>query len=196
VTATGGAGGAKRPAEGSQRIALVLVAAVGENGVIGRDGGLPWRLKSDLRHFRAATIGKPIVMGRKTFHSIGRPLPGRTNIVVSRDSSFAQPGVVVAPSLDAALAVARGDALRRGADEIAVIGGADIYAQTIERADRLVVTRVKLQPAGETRFPDIDPACWTQVHCSEHPAGPDDEAGFAVLVYQRGDARAMPTGDS
>jgi dihydrofolate reductase len=193
VTTTSGVG-AKRPTEASQRIALVLVAAVGENGVIGRGGGLPWRLKSDLRHFRAATIGKPIVMGRKTFHSIGRPLPGRTNIVVSRDRAFARPGVVVAPSLGAALVIARADALRRGVAEIAVIGGADIYAQTIEHADRLVITRVKLQPAGETRFPSIDPTRWMQVQCSEHPAGPDDDAGFAVVVYQR-DARAVPTGD-
>src|SRR6202040_1162317 len=107
---------------------LVLVAAVAENGVIGQGGGLPWRLKSDLRNFRAITMGKPVVMGRKTYLSIGKPLAGRTNIVVSRNRDFAAPGVIVAPGIEAALAAARGDALRRGADAIAVIGGADLYA--------------------------------------------------------------------
>jgi dihydrofolate reductase len=178
VTADGGAG--------QGRISLVLVVAAAENGVIGRGGGLPWRLKSDMRHFRAATMGKPVIMGRKTFLTIGRPLVGRTNIVVSRDRSFAAPGVVTAASVDAALSAARGDALRRGVGEIAVIGGAEIYAQIIDRADRLVLTRVHLQPEGEAKFPDIDLARWTQVQRSDHPAGADDEASFTVHVYQRG----------
>src|SRR5579872_5059594 len=108
---------------------IILVAAIAENGVIGRGNALPWRLKSDMQHFRAITMGKPVVMGRKTFLSIGKPLKGRSNIVVSRDPQFAAPGIVVAPSIEAALAAARGDALRRGADSIAVIGGADLYAQ-------------------------------------------------------------------
>src|ERR1700761_1699087 len=107
---------------------ITLIAAVAENGVIGRDNGLPWRLKSDMVHFRAATMGKPVVMGRKTFLSIGKPLAGRTTIVVSRDHAFTAPGIVVATSLDAALAAAHGDALRRNADAIVVAGGADIYA--------------------------------------------------------------------
>ena len=98
-------------------------------------------------------MGKPVVMGRKTYLSIGRPLPGRTNIVVSRDPTFAAPGIVAAPSVEAALTAARGDALRRGADEIAVVGGADIYAETMALADRLVITRVHLRPAGDTTFP-------------------------------------------
>ena len=110
-----------------------------------------------MQHFRAVTMGKPVVMGRKTYLSIGRPLPGRTNIVVSRDPAFAAPGVLVAPSVEAALTAARGDALRRSADAIVVIGGADIYAQTIARADRLLVTRVHLQPSGDTKFPPLDP---------------------------------------
>jgi len=172
-------------------MSLVLVVAVADNGVIGRGGGLPWRLKSDMRHFRAVTMGKPVVMGRKTFLSIGRPLVGRTNIIVSRDNAFAAAGVVVVPSVEAALTVAQGDALRRGVGEIAVIGGGDIYAQTIDRADRLVLTRVHLQPEGEARFPDVDLARWTQVQRSDHRAGPDDEADFTVHVYQRG-AADMP----
>jgi dihydrofolate reductase len=167
---------------------VVLVAAVADNGVIGKGGQLPWRMRSDLRHFRAVTWGKPVVMGRKTFLAIGRPLPGRTNIVVSRDAAFAAPGVVVVPSVAAALAVARGDALRRGAGEIAIVGGADVYAQTLAVADRLVITRVHLQPGGDTTFPPIDQALWTEVERTEHPAGAGDDAGFAVLIYRRRDA--------
>ncbi len=165
--------------------ALVLVAAVADNGVIGLGGGLPWRLRSDLRNFRAVTMGKPVVMGRKTFVSIGKPLPGRTNIVVSRNRDFAAPGVVAAPGIEAALALARGDALRRGADAVAVIGGADLYAHTIAHADRLVITHVHLCPDGDTLFPAIDPKLWREAERSEHAAGPDDAAGFAVLVYER-----------
>jgi dihydrofolate reductase len=166
-------------------IKLVLVAAVADNGVIGQGGGLPWRLKSDLQHFRAVTIGKPVVMGRKTYLSIGRPLAGRTNIVVSRDRNFAAPGIVTAPGIDTALTIACGDVLRRSADAIAVIGGADLYAQTIDRADRLVITHVHLRPEGETMFPVIDPQLWKEVARSEHQAGPADAAGFAVVIYDR-----------
>jgi dihydrofolate reductase len=190
VSAKAGAG-AKEPTERSQRIALVLVAAVAENGVIGQGGALPWRLRSDMKHFRAATMGKPVVMGRRTYLSIGRPLSGRTNIVASRDRTFAAPGVLVAESVEAALTVARGDALRRGVAEIAVIGGADLYAQVIDRADRLVITRVHLQPDGDSRFPVIDSSVWREVELREHHAGPDDEAPFAVLVYQRRVAAAQ-----
>ena len=169
----------------AKRIAIVLVAAIADNGVIGAGGGLPWRLKSDMAHFRAITIGKPVVMGRKTFLSIGKPLKGRTNIVVTRDQSFMAPGVLVAPSLDAALAVARGDALRRHGHAIAIIGGAEIYAQTMALADRLAITRVHLCPTGDTMFPGIDPAVWIEAERSEHPPGPDDEAGFTKLLYNR-----------
>ena len=168
------------------RIELVLVAAVAENGVIGRGGTLPWRLKSDMQGFRATTWGKPVVVGRTTYLSFSkRPLPGRTNIVVSRNASFAAHGALVSGRLDAALEAARGDALRRAADAIAVVGGADIYAQTIGFADRLVITRVHLQPAGDTKFPAIDPDIWQEVERTAHRAGPDDEADFTVLVYER-----------
>jgi dihydrofolate reductase len=166
-------------------IALVLVAAVAENGVIGRDNALPWRLKSDLRRFRARTWGKPIVMGRKTFQSVGKPLPGRTNIVVSRDRDFSAPGVVIAPDLRAALETARGDALRRGADAIAVIGGAEIYAATLPIADRLDLTLVHARPEGNVRFPPIDPQAWRETERSEHNAVPGDAADFAFITYER-----------
>jgi dihydrofolate reductase len=138
-----------------------------------------------MAHFRSITMGKPVVMGRKTYQSIGRPLVGRTNIVVSRDCSFAAPGVLVTSSVAAALSAARGDALRRGVGEIAIIGGGEIYAQTIALAHRLVITRVHLQPHGDARFPAIDDDTWREVKRTEHGAGPDDEAGFTVLVYER-----------
>jgi dihydrofolate reductase len=170
---------------GSEDVGLVLVAAVAENGVIGRDGKLPWRLRSDLRHFRAVTLGRPAVMGRKTYDAIGKPLSGRTNIVVTRDPAFAAPGVVAAPGLDAALAIAHGDALRRGAAEIMIIGGEDLYRQTIDRAARLEITRVHARPEGDSVFPQIDPARWRETGRREHPAGRDDDAAFTTLVYER-----------
>ena len=168
-----------------QRIAIMLIAAVADNGVIGRDNALPWRLKSDLQHFRALTIGQPVVMGRKTFVSIGKPLPGRTNIVVSRDAAFVAPGAVTAQSLDAALAVARGDALRRGADAIAVIGGTDIFVQAMPLAERLEITHVHARPDGDTHFPPIDPAAWRAAARTEHAAGPQDDAAFSCVTYRR-----------
>jgi dihydrofolate reductase len=164
---------------------IILVAAVAENGVIGRANALPWRLKSDMAHFRALTMGKPVVMGRKTYQSIGKPLPGRTTIVVSRDRNFTAPGIVVAPSLDAALTAARGDALRRGADAIIVAGGAEIYRQAMEQATRLALTRVHLRVEGDARFPPIEAACWRETSRTERAAGAGDDAAFAVVDYER-----------
>jgi dihydrofolate reductase len=169
-------------------IAIVLVAAVADNDVIGRAGGLPWRLKSDLRHFRALTRGKPVVMGRKTFLSIGKPLVERTNIVVSRDPTFAVAGVVVAPNVDVALTIARADALRRNSDAVMVIGGADIYAQVLPCADRLEITKVHAQPDGDAIFPSISSIAWKEVARVAKPAGPDDDASFTILTYVRADA--------
>jgi len=169
----------------NRRIETILVAAVAENGVIGRDNALPWRLKSDLQYFKRMTMNKPLVMGRKTYRSIGKPLPGRTNIVVTRDPDFSAPGVIAALTLERAMAVAHGDALRRRADAIAVIGGTDIFEQTIARADRLVLTRVHMSPKGESRFPEIDPKAWHEIERSEQPKGPDDDCGFTNLTYIR-----------
>jgi dihydrofolate reductase len=166
-------------------VSLVIVAAVADNGVIGRAGGLPWRLNSDLQHFRALTLGHPVVMGRKTFASIGRPLPGRTNIVVSRDRAFAAPGVLVAARLEAALDAARGDALRRGADAVMVIGGAEIYAQAMPLASRLEITCVHASPQGDAMFPTIDEGEWREIARRDGPAGPEDEATFTFVSYER-----------
>jgi dihydrofolate reductase len=164
---------------------VILVAAIAENGVIGRDGTLPWRLKSDMVHFRALTMGKPVIMGRKTYLSIGKPLTGRTTIVVSRDATFAAPGIVVASSLDAAFDAARGDALRRDADAILVAGGADIYVQAMPRATHLAITHVRMRADGDVRFPEIDPKLWHESDRREHERGADDEAAFAFVNYQR-----------
>ena len=168
---------------------IVLIVAVAENGVIGASGAIPWRLKSDMARFKALTTGKPVVMGRKTFVSIGRPLPGRTNIVVTRDADFRSPGAVATTSFAAARAVATGDALRRLATEIAVIGGAEIYAQWMDIADRLEITEVHARPEGDTYFAAIDPADWEEVARAGNSASSDDSAGFSYVTYRRRKSR-------
>lgn len=164
---------------------IVLIVAVADNGVIGAHGAIPWRLKSDQARLKAITMGKPIVMGRKTFLSLRRPLPGRTNIVVTRDRDFRGRGAVVTTSVADARAIARGDALRRFATEIAVIGGAEIYAQWMGDADRLEITEVHDRPDGDTRFAAIDASIWQEVARERHPAGPDDSTDFSYVTYRR-----------
>jgi dihydrofolate reductase len=167
-----------------RRINIVLIAAVADNGVIGQGGGMPWRLKADLARFRTLTMGKPVVMGRKTYVSISKPLAGRTTIVVSRDRNLAIPGALVAPGLRQALAAAQGDALRRGASEIIIAGGADIYAQALPLADRLEITHVHAYPDGDTVFPAIDPDVWRELARCEPPA-PASEPTFVFVTYAR-----------
>ena len=164
---------------------IVLIVAVADNGVIGADGAIPWRLKTDQQRFKAMTLGKPVVMGRKTFLSLRRPLPGRTNIVSRAIASFRAAGAVVTTSFDAARAVALGDALRRSVAEIAVIGGAEIYAQWMAIADRLEITEVHARPEGDTCFAAIDAAVWEEVARVRNPAGPDDSADFSYVTYRR-----------
>jgi dihydrofolate reductase len=167
-------------------IEVFLIAAIAENGVIGAGGAIPWRLKSDMQRLKALTMGKPIVMGRKTFESFPRgPLPGRTNIVVTRDAAWRAAGAVVTTSVAEARAVATGDALRRFATEIAIIGGAEIYAQWMDRADRLEITEVHARPEGDTRFAAIDPTVWEEVSRVWNPAGPDDSADFSYVTFRR-----------
>ena len=165
---------------------IVLIAAVAENGVIGAGGAMPWRLKSDMARFVALTMGRPIVMGRKTFESLPRgPLPGRTNIVVTRDAAYRADGAAVTTSFAAARAIALGDALRRFATEIAVIGGAEIYAQWMPSADRLEITEVHARPDGDTRFAAIAASEWEEVARVRNPAGPADSADFSYVTYRR-----------
>ena len=170
---------------GVRDIPLVLVAAIARNGVIGANGGLPWRLSSDLKRFKALTWGKPLVTGRKTFESIGRALPGRETIVVTRDPAFAPSGVLVAHNLDAGLDLAAKRARAMGTDEIIIGGGAEIYAQTIARARRLFVTEVALDAEGEARFPPIDPLEWREIQRETGGRGPRDDADFAFVEYER-----------
>lgn len=164
---------------------IVLVAAIGDNSVIGRDGQLPWRLRSDLQHFKKVTLNRPVIMGRKTHESIGKLLPGRTNIVLTRDLSLVARGAVLATSLDAALSYARNDAAKRGVDEIIVIGGGDIFAATMAMADRLEITHVHVSPEGDALFPPIDPEVWQEVSREEHYAGAHDDADFALVTYTK-----------
>jgi dihydrofolate reductase len=168
---------------------VVLMVAVADNGVIGSGGTIPWRLKADQQRLKAMTMGKPVVMGRKTFMSLRRPLPGRTNIVVTRDAGFRGAGAVATTSFGAARAVATGDALRRLATEIAVIGGAEIYAQWMDIADRLEVTEVHARPEGDTHFAAIDPAGWEEVARVGNSAGPDDSADYSYVTYRRRKSR-------
>ena len=161
------------------------MVAVAENGVIGSKGTIPWRVKSDVLRLKTMTIGKPVVMGRKTFESLPRPLPGRTNIVVTRDANYRAAGAVVTTSFPDARAIALGDALRRFATEVAVIGGAEIYAQWMGLANRLEVTEVHARPEGDTLFPAIEQADWEEVARVRNSAGGDDSAAFSYVTYRR-----------
>jgi len=172
-------------ATANARPQIVLIVAIAENGVIGAGGTIPWRLKSDMQRFKALTLDKPVVMGRKTFASIGKPLPKRTNIVVTRDKDFRAAGAIVANSSADAREIAIGDALRRFATEIAVIGGAEIYAQWMDSADRLEITEVHARPEGDTRFAEIDAKAWEEAARVRNPAGPDDSAEFSYVTYRR-----------
>jgi dihydrofolate reductase len=172
-------------ANASRHLEIVLIVAAAENGVIGRGNDIPWRLKADQQRFKAITIGKPIVMGRKTFVSLRRPLPGRTNIVVTRDPNFAATGAVVTRSVADALAVAKGDALRRSVTEIAVIGGAEIYAATMSAADRLEVTEVHAEIDGDAVFPAIDPSVWQETDRSRNEAAAGDTTDYSYVTYRR-----------
>jgi dihydrofolate reductase len=169
----------------SRRPEIALVVAIAENGVIGRRNEIPWRLKADLQRFKAITIGKPIVMGRKTFDSLRRPLPGRTNIIITRDPGFTAAGAVVTRSLVDALAVAKGDALRRSVTEIMVIGGAEIYAASMPVADCLEVTEVHARVDGDTVFPQIDSLIWHEVSRCRNTAANDDTADYSYVTYRR-----------
>ncbi len=141
---------------------LALVVAIAENRVIGADGGLAWRISDDLKWFKKVTLRKPIIMGRKTFESIGKPLPERDNIVVTRSHSFDPGGVFVVRNIEASLTLAKQCADERGAEEICVIGGGEIYAQTIDLADRIYLTRVDAQIKGDTYFPEFDADGWLE----------------------------------
>ena len=165
---------------------LSLIVARARNGVIGRDGALPWRLSSDMKRFKAATMGKPVLMGRRTWDSLHvRPLPGRQNLVLTRDASLRPAGAWAFAKLDAAIAAGRAMAEQSGADEICVIGGALVYAETLPLAERIRLTEVSLSPEGDAFFPALDPTHWREVERGSVSAGPGDDAAFVVRVLER-----------
>ncbi|WP_226642143.1 dihydrofolate reductase [Microbulbifer variabilis] len=163
---------------------IALIAAVARNGAIGRDNELPWRLSGDLQFFKRTTMGKPVVMGRKTFESIGRPLPGRANIVITRNPDWQSEGVEVVSTLEAALELADKHALEAGASELMVIGGAQIYCLAMPHAARLYVTEVDVEVAGDAFFPEVDDS-WVEVARECYPASDKNEYNYALVRYDR-----------
>lgn len=166
-------------------VRLSMIAAVARNNVIGHDGEMLWHIPSDFKHFKAVTMGKPMVMGRKQYESVGRPLPGRVNIVVSGQESYQPEGVLVFNALDAALDHAREIALADGVDEVMVIGGGEIYRQSLPHADRLYISHVDLEPEGAVVFPEIDEKTWKTVQNLPVTADPRDEADYSITIYDR-----------
>lgn len=166
-------------------IKLVSVVAVAKNGVIGREGDLPWRIPSDLKRFKAVTLGKPVVMGRKTWDSLPRkPLPGRVNFVISRSLTGAA-GAHVYQDVEACLEAARGAAVEAGTDEVCLIGGAQLYTDLLDRTDRIYLTEVDLEPQGDAVFPALDPAVWAVSQTEAVAPAEGDDAGFTVKVLDR-----------
>lgn len=169
----------------NKTLPLCLIAALAQNRVIGRDNQLPWHLPADLKHFKALTLGKPIIMGRKTWDSLGRPLPGRLNLVVSRQPGLRLDGAEVFASLEAAIARADQWARAQGVDELMLIGGAQLYSQALEQAERLYLTRVALNPEGDAWFPDFSEADWRRAAVDEQP-GTADAPAHAFETWVRG----------
>lgn len=164
---------------------LSLIWAMAENRVIGRDNSLPWRLPGDMRHFMRVTMGKPVLMGRKTFESMKAPLPGRTNIVVTRDQTWQRDSVQVVHSLAEGLELAEQQALIDGQEELMVIGGADIYALALPEADRLYVTHVHDRPEGDVLFPEVDLSTWRCLSSERFEADDKHSSAYTVALYER-----------
>ena len=170
---------------GAEVTRLAVMVAVAANGVIGSNNGLPWHLPEDLRYFKQVTLGKPVVMGRKTFESIGRALPGRTNIVITRNREFRAEGVRVVASLSEALELAAQVALQDGAKELVVIGGAEIYGLAVPGADRLYITEVHARVEGDTLLPEIAWEDWREAAREMHPASDPNPYAYSFVVYDR-----------
>lgn len=164
---------------------IAMIAAMAQNGVIGRDNQLPWHLPNDLKFFKASTMGKPIIMGRKTYESIGRPLPGRANIVVTRDVGYRSEGISVVSSIEEALKFATGIAERDGVAEVMVIGGSQLYEQLLPRADRLYITHVHAAVDGDTCFPEFDLGAWREEHREDYTATDSNPYDYSFVTYSR-----------
>ena len=170
----------------SRPILAVGPVARGRNGVIGREGALPWRIKSDLKLFKAVTLGKPVIMGRKTWDSLPKkPLPGRLNLVLSRDGAFEPQGAVACEHFEEALEIGREQASEDGVDEVCVIGGRALFELALPRARRLYLTEVDAEPQGDVHFPEFDEAQWREVRRETYPAGEGDEFPFVFRVLER-----------
>lgn len=163
---------------------IAMIVAMGRNRGIGQDGDLPWRLPGDLRFFKQTTMGKPVVMGRKTWESLPFPLPGRTNIVVTRDRGYRAEKAEVVNDIDMALNLATAAAIAAGKDEVMVIGGAEIYRLLLDRADRVYLTEVDAEPEADAFFPELDPADWTEVARTE-PIEEEGKPAYAFVTYDR-----------
>lgn len=169
-----------------KKVHIAMIVAMAENRVIGRDNQLPWHLPNDLKHFKATTMGKPVVMGRKTYESIGRPLPGRTNIVVTSNRSFSADGIKVVYSIDEALALAESVALEEGANEVMVIGGAQLYANLLPKVERLYLTLVHAEVEGDALFPALDFSQWRLLKSESFKGEGDNPLDYSFVVYQQG----------
>jgi dihydrofolate reductase len=158
---------------------IAIIVATDNNRLIGKDNDLPWKLSADLKYFKQVTMGKPLIMGRKTHESIGRPLPGRKNIIITRDQTFNADGCVVVNSIEAALAECS------DAEEVMVMGGASLYEQFLPRADKLYLTKVDAELAGDTWFPEWQLAQWTELEREDHQADEKNEFDYSFIVYER-----------
>lgn len=164
---------------------LVIVVAVAENGVIGREQLLPWRIPGDLKHFKAVTMGKPLVMGRKTHESIGKPLPGRTNLVLTRDQDWRAEGVIIAHSLEEILRLANEDANKTGANEIAIIGGSSLFEELLPSVSKIELTEVHASPEGDVYFPQYDRTSFRETRREGPMQGDKDEYAYSVVTLER-----------
>ena len=164
---------------------LAMIVAMAKNGVIGKNNQLPWHLPNDLKFFKASTMGKPIIMGRKTFESIGRPLPGRTNIVMTRDSGFVQEGVRVVRSAEEALELAKNIAAKADLDEVMIIGGSQLYEQLLSQAERLYITQVHAEVEGDAYFPELDFQLWREESREDHQATDTNPYDYSFVTYSR-----------
>ncbi|MGM0632012.1 MAG: type 3 dihydrofolate reductase [Pseudomonadota bacterium] len=164
---------------------LALIWAMSRNRVIGRNNALPWYLPEDLKYFKRVTMGKPIIMGRRTWESIGRPLPGRTNIIVSRNTGFEAEGAKVVHTLDEAITMAENIAYINGGEEAVVMGGAEIYRQALPRADRLYLTQVHAEVEGDAFFPEFDIERWHELGREDFPASGPNPYDYSFVVLER-----------
>ena len=160
---------------------ISMIAAMAHDRVIGKDNQMPWHMPADLAHFKRVTLGKPVLMGRKTFESIGRPLPGRRNLVISRNPNYQAEGIEVVGSVEAALALLAGSSV----EELMVIGGGHLYAEMLPSADCLYLTRIDLAVEGDTRFPAFDDGQWQRVDCESHPADEKNPHPYSFETWQR-----------